>query len=352
MPGSKLVFPVFVALLIFLTLISITKNEIVAGGEIEQMDGVSVVAPSKEYTENPFSSLKQINANWIAIMPYAFCSQETPQINYDDERQWWGEKSPGIIKSIESAKQQKLKIMMKPHVWIKGQGWTGEFRLNSEEDWQTWERSYETYILHFAQIADSLEVEAFCVGLEFNNAVKERPEFWPELIMKVRTVYKGKITYAANWDNYKQVHFWDQVDFIGINAYFPLSEDETPSVNVLKSSWIKEKRSLYNLCKKYQKPLVFTEYGYRSINKAAGNQWELDQYGTKSEANFQAQENAYTALFETFWNESWFQGGFLWKWYPEQQHDFDYINSDYTPQHKPVEKIISAWYHNDLSKAP
>ena len=345
MPGSKLVFPVFVTLLIFLTLISITENEIVAGSDFEKMNGVSFVAPQKEYAGNPFTPVIEINANWIAIMPYAFCDENSPLVKYDNVHQWWGEKSPGIIKSIELAKQQNLKVMLKPHVWIKGQGWTGEFSLKTEEDWQTWERSYEAYIQHFALIADSMDVEAFCVGLEFNNAVKERPEFWTNLIHKVRNNYQGKITFAANWDNYKLIPFWDRVDFIGINAYFPLSQDETPPVNVLKSAWIKEKRSLSALCEKYQKPMVFTEYGYRSIDRAAGNQWELEQnHGSKSVANFQVQENAYTALYETFWDEPWFQGGFLWKWYPDHQSGNDPDNSDYTPQMKPVEKIISARY--------
>lgn len=347
MPSSKFVFPVFVALLLFLILISITENDIVAGDEIDLINGVSLVAPSKELEEDPFSSIVDVNANWVAIMPYAFTDGNTPEVYFDNDRQWWGEKSFGVIKTIENAKAKNIKTLLKPHVWVKGQGWTGDFKLETEADWKLWEENYTTYIMNFARIADSLKVEAFCIGLEFKNVVKERPQFWSGLISEVRKEYGGMITYAANWDNYQNITFWDEVDFIGINAYFPLSQDSTPSVATLKKSWEKEKQLLFELSKKHQKPIVFTEFGYRSIDKSAGNQWEFEHHRNyKGIPNLVAQENAYVAIFESFWEEPWFRGGFLWKWYPESQISNDKLNSDYTPQQKPVELIIQEWYKN------
>jgi len=347
MPSNKFVFPVFVVLLVFLTLISITENDIVAGDGMEVINGVSFVAPPKVLEMDPFTSVVGVNANWVAIMPFAFSDGNTPQVYYDNDRQWWGERSVGILQTIAAAKSRNLKILLKPHVWVKGQGWTGDFILETESDWKQWEKDYTDYILNFALIADSLAVDAFCIGLEYKNVVKERPQFWSELIYKVRKTYGGLITYAANWDNYQNVTFWNEVDFIGINAYFPLSQEKTPSVATLNKSWIKEKQMLFELSKKHRKPIVFTEFGYRSIDKAAGNQWEFEHHRDyKGIPNFEAQENAYVAVFESFWGEPWFKGGFLWKWYPESLISSDYINSDYTPQQKPVEKIIQAWYKN------
>ena len=57
-----------------------------------------------------------------------------------------------------------------------------------------------------------------------------------------------------------------------------------------------------------------------------------------------AQSNAYQAIFQTFWNESWFAGGFIWKWYDDDPEQGGPNNNDYTPQNKPVEEIIKAWY--------
>ena len=345
MPIFKILFPASIVILLFLMFMSITDNDIVAGDEIGFMNGVSFVAPPNEFTENPFSSIVDINANWVAIMPFAFTNGNTPEVLFDRERQWWGEKTKGTVKTIELAKQKNLKILLKPHVWVRGQGWTGEFMLSTDDEWEKWERAYTTYILNYARIADSMNVEAFSIGLEFKNVVKERPEFWIDLIKKVRANYHGKLTYASNWDNYQNVTFWDELDFIGIDAYFPMSQEETPSVEILKASWKNEKESLFDLSRKHQKPIVFTEYGYRSMDKGAGNQWELEHHRRfKGQPNFEVQKNAYMALYETFWNESWFKGGFLWKWYPDQDRKLDPNNSDYTPQKKPVEKVIMEWY--------
>ena len=345
MSVSRIVAPVTIIILLFLTLISTTDNEINTEDEHDFMNGISFVAPPKELNNEPFSQIKKFNADWIAIMPYAFSKENSPEVHFDHDRQWWGERKEGVIKSIEFARAYHLRVFLKPHVWVRSHGWTGDFKLTNEQDWEAWEEGYSKYILAFAKLADSLKVEAFCVGLEFKNVVRERPNFWPDLINEVRKVYNGKITYAANWDNYNNVKFWSEVDFIGINAYFPLSQEPTPGVEELRESLIKEKKSLSVLSKKYRKPIVFTEFGYRSINKGAGNQWELEHHRKTTEAaNFITQENAYQALFESFWEESWFLGGFLWKWYPNLPKEYVADNTDYTPQGKPVEKIISAWY--------
>ena len=59
-----------------------------------------------------------------------------------------------------------------------------------------------------------------------------------------------------------------------------------------------------------------------------------------------AQKNAYTALYQVFWNEPWFDGGFLWKWYPDYPNSGGPNNNRFTPQNKPVEQIIRAQYGN------
>jgi hypothetical protein len=47
----------------------------------------------------------------------------------------------------------------------------------------------------------------------------------------------GKLTYAANWDDFDKVPFWNELDYIGIDAYFPLSNATTPSVLELNDAW-------------------------------------------------------------------------------------------------------------------
>lgn len=313
---------------------------------MERIDGVSCVAPPKPYSGQPFDSIKAINAEWVAILPYAFCDPGNPEVQFDLSWQWWGETSTGAIQQIKDAKAAGLKVLLKPHVWVKGQGWNGDFLCKKEADWTKWEGSYADYILAFAKIADSLEVDMFCIGLEYRLCVVPREEFWRDLISDVRQIYPGPITYAANWDNYKKVPFWDELDFIGINAYFPLSDKVSPSVSELKKSLQPIKKEIENFAHKNEKPILFTEFGFRSVDKAAGNQWELpgSHWGTSGEANLVVQKNAYSAFFESFINEDWYAGSFLWNWYYDEDAG-GHEDPDYTPQGKPVMEVIRRFYH-------
>eukprot|EP00959_Pyramimonas_sp_CCMP1952_P095295 1992706-Pyramimonas_sp.AAC.1 len=47
-------------------------------------------------------------------------------------------------------------------------------------------------------------------------------EEWKKLVADVRGVFSSRITYAANFDEYSEVDWWQHLDMIGINAYFPL----------------------------------------------------------------------------------------------------------------------------------
>ena len=52
------------------------------------------------------------------------------------------------------------------------------------------------------------------------------------------------------------------------------------------------------------------------------------------------------ALFEEVWNESWFAGGYIWKWFMKHDQVGGTGNFMFTPQNKPVESIIREHYKN------
>ena len=81
--------------------------------------------------------------------------------------------------------------MLKPHVWIEGQGWCGNFKLNSETDWKLWEQDYEKYLLTYAKIAQENKVEILCIGTEFKISVVKRSNFWVHLIKKIKIMDSG-----------------------------------------------------------------------------------------------------------------------------------------------------------------
>ena len=310
----------------------------------EKIGGVSFVSPSRQFPSHYLEPIKtQVNANWVALSPFGFSREKKPAVNYNSNFQWWGEKPDGIAQIADYAKERGLKIMMKPQVWMMG-SWVGSFDMKTEEKWQEWEQSYEKFILEFAQIAQDKQTEIFCIGTEYRIAAVEREAFWRNIIKKVKTIYKGKITYAANWDNFENVKFWDELDYIGIDSYFPLVEAQTPQVEQMVKGWEQWKPAIEGIHKQYNKPILFTEYGYMSCDYTAWQNWENEGNVRNLNVNMEGQKNAFEAFFRTFWNEDWFAGGFIWKWYDDYEQAGGASNKQYTPQRKAVESTIKNWY--------
>lgn len=315
-----------------------TVDQFINKSEPFEYKGVNLSAPKNEITNQTFLDLKNSNANAVSLIPYAFVAIEKASVTYHNNKQWWGESTLGIKACIKMAKEQQMKLMIKPHLWVNHQFYTGNLDFKTNQEWEKWETDYQKYILEFAQIAQDENVALFCLGTELGNAIAKRPDYWLQLILKIKTIYKGKLTYAANWDDFDKVPFWNQLDYIGIDAYFPISENENPTVNELKKGWKKHLEKIETLEKKWHKKILFTEFGYRNSNFVGKEPWAENN----AEINNEAQANAYQAFFETFKNKKWFAGCFVWKWYADEQYKRKKI--DYTPQQKPALEIIKQGY--------
>jgi hypothetical protein len=191
-------------------------------------------------------------------------------------------------------------------------------------------------VLTYARVADSLGVEMYCIGTEMDNFVDKRPQFWQSLIQQVRKVYRGPLTYADNWGHYRQSPFWESLDYIGVDAYFPLSPEQHPSVAALENGWTKHLEELENFAAKHQKPILFTEIGYRSVDFTADKPWESYR---ESPENYALQADAYQAFFGKVWPQKWLAGVFFWKWFLYEPHHHDGLDA-YSPQTKPAEKVL------------
>jgi ppGpp synthetase/RelA/SpoT-type nucleotidyltranferase len=214
--------------------------------------------------------------------------------------------------------------------------------MNSEEHWKQLEDSYDDFILTYAELAQDTHAELFCIGTELEQFVKARPDYWKKLIQKIRKVYQGKLTYAANWDEYPRTTFWEDVDYIGIDAYFPLSEEKTPTVEQLREGWQKWKEKIATLSKQKKKQVIFTEFGYRSMDYTAKKPWLVDR--NDENVNLEAQVNAKKAIFKEFWTEDWFAGGYVWKWFINHEKSGGDKDNRFTPQNKPAQQVISEVY--------
>ncbi|MCF6306497.1 MAG: glycoside hydrolase [Flavobacteriaceae bacterium] len=309
------------------------------------INGVSFVASPDSLNQSHIDPIIKLNANYAAIMPFGFVeSLQHPEIAYNSDRQWFGETKEGVKQYVEKLHLNNIRVMLKPQIWIWHGEYTGNLQMTSEEDWQVLENSYRDFILDFAMVAEENKVDIFCLATELEQFITHRPDYWNELISEIKTIYKGKLTYAANWDEYKRVPFWKQLDFIGIDAYFPISESKTPTIEEAKLGWKPWKEEMISVSTKANKKILFTEYGYRSVNYSGKEPWKSDR--NMGEVNLKAQENLTKALFEEIWKEEWFVGGFLWKWHIKHNGIGGKENTMFTPQNKPVEAVIKGNYQN------
>jgi len=311
-----------------------------------KIDGLTFVAPPRAFEMNPMPAITDVKAGWISLVPFGFTRKNGNQVIFNQERQWWGERPEGIKESIRLAKEAGLKIMLKPQIWMHG-NWIGDLDFENKKDWEIWERSYADYILQMAQIAEENNVEIFCFGTELKIAIQKRTEYWTSLIAEIRDIYSGKLTYSSNWDSYEAVPFWDDLDYIGISAYFPLVDSRTPKQDELQRRWKPVRKKLNKYSKRNSKQILFTEFGYMSLDGCAYRAWELEKRVSQTKINEIAQANALDALFQSFFQEDYWAGGFLWKWFPNGEGHEGYPAKDYTPQGKLAETILKKWYGKD-----
>lgn len=310
----------------------------------EKINGASFVASREAISEQHIAPVVQLNANYVSVMPFGFVRELThPEISYNDNRQWFGETVEGVKQYVDELHKHQIKVMLKPQLWVRGE-FTGFIEMAHEENWKVLENSYSEFILDYAQVATDANVEIFCIGTELETFIDERPDYWKSLIVDIRKVYKGKLTYAANWNEYDRTPFWDELDYIGIDAYFPLSDFQTPTLEECKKGWKPHKEHLKSFSELHKKSILFTEYGYRSVDFAAKEPWKADR--DMVGVNFEAQSHAMQSLFEEIWSEEWFAGGFVWKWFHNHEKVGGPEDSQFTPQNKPVEEIIRGVYKN------
>jgi len=303
----------------------------------EKINGISIVAPSKNNNYPSFNEVKDLGANWITVMPYSFVDEQTGEVKFNHEWQWWGEKTKGVVAAIVAAKKQNLKIMVKPMLWLKGGGYTGDLQFSQLPNWEVFEKSYGAYLNHFAKISDSLKVELFCIGTEMKSFTQFKADFFPTTIKTYRDSFQFELTYAANWDNYKNINFWNHLDYIGIDAYFPGAAQNQPTIQQAKIALVKTKYELKDFAETKNLKILFTEYGYRSCTQCAFKPWEHKNEVTPDNS---CQKNALEAFYAQLYNQTWCIGGFLWKWNDYESEFPKNINTDYSPQGKPALETI------------
>ena len=291
------------------------------------------------------------NVDHIVLVPYAYQSTfDDPDLRFDGRRRNARMRRDSLYQVLNrQANERGMYTIVKPHIWMQTnqKEWRSDISFESDDDWQIWSTNYRKFIMHYAALSEKMQSPYFCIGTELTAMTKTRPAFWKELIAEVRTIYHGKIFYAANWyQEYEHISFWSDLDVIGIQSYFPVSKRHAPTVEELCKTWEPLRKKLRKISSRYQRPLIFSEMGYKSTSDAAIAPWEWvdGSAGQSKELSTQTQANCYEAFFRTFWDQPWFAGTLVWQWRGNHARAGGPSDINFTPQNKPAQDIMAKWF--------
>ncbi len=240
---------------------------------------------------------------------------------------------------VRQAKARGFTVMLRPLLDEASilPNWRGEIEPVSPSAWFA---SYGALLVAYARMAQREGVDSIGVGSELNS-MEPDVALWRDLIALVRQVYFGEITYSVNWatsaTNYR-TGFWPQLDFLSVDAYFPLDHSPTAAtVEQMTADWQRWFDLLKRVDQPFGKPIVFTEVGVapktgahlKPWNHLAGTQLSLDEQRDYYQATCAAARLAINGLY---W---WAAGPTL----PTQLSP-----DDYNPLGRPAETAMQFCY--------
>jgi len=305
------------------------------------------------------SDLAATNFNWAGVLATWYQPNITTTVI---TRNASTPTDAAVTQAIQEFHAKGIKVMMKPHVDVSDAAGTWRGNINPTDP-NAWFASYTSFILQYAQMAESLGVEMLCIGTELKTVSGAANQArWYGVIDAIRGVYHGALTYAANatsaGDEFTSVSFWDRLDVIGLDGYFALTNKSDPTLAELVAAWrgnssrldlVATITNFYNAHQ--QKPILFTEIGYKSSAGANTEPWNYSHLGAYDPTE---QRNCIDAAF-TVWSpwSSWMKGFFWWAWPVPVPSATD---TDYNPRGKPAADLLRTWQsapdpHNAVTNA-
>jgi hypothetical protein len=317
-----------------------------------------------------FQRLASLGVTWVSIHTWDPLQRglDDPVFARPDRR--FGLRDLGAL--VGSAHGAGLRVMVKPHLEMRGYEATQEERrvlrggdsparralaarveahlgrgehlqhnriaMTSEADWRRWFASYEAYVLPYAREAQAAGADAFCVGRELDSTVVRREGDWRRLLARVRAEFRGPLTYSANFDTWEGVPFWDALDFIGVSAYFPLSDRPDPTLDEIEAGWDRALAPLERASRRFRRPVLLTETGFPSIPTAAKAPWREE----RAPADVWLQAGCYEATLRALARRPWIEGAYFWLW--ERSAPPAFRDPSHAVVGKPAAFTLARWY--------
>jgi len=287
-------------------------------------------------------AIAKIGANWVALNDFSYMPKvEEPGLVFDRDPSMTRD---DLIKTVADAHKAGLKVLIKPHIWSNefwtNSKWHGDIKMRTDADWDIWFAAYTRYVLYNAAIAQEAKADAVSVGVELEGTTGRSAQ-WRALIVAVREIYKGPVCYSAAFEEWKRIDWWDAVDVIGITAYWPLSDQNSPDDAAIRQGWKKVYDQLDELAVRTGKTICFTELGYTPSTTAARMPWSYQV--EQEDASLQAR--LYDIAIDEAGKRPYIRGVFVWKWFTSHDWQLHEKQDAFAVQNRPqtLEALRRQW---------
>jgi hypothetical protein len=260
----------------------------------------------------------RLGATWISLTPFgrawdlkATGIDKTFELPFADNQR-------ALRKAVKQAHARGLKVLLVPHLWVESGGWRGEIDPETDEGWRRFAESYRLYVLSWAHFAETAHVDMLAAGVELRSwlTTTHAPSFLP-ILRDIRAAYSGLVTYAANWDDVDQTVILGELDVIGVNAFYPLTDKPSASDDVLVNGGLEVAKKVKALAELWHKPVVFNEFGYTARPDPALRPWEWPDHMSGVKVDAAAQAAAYRGLLAGMLQARELVGAFVWRLYSD-----------------------------------
>ncbi len=292
-----------------------------------------------EASRQTLRTLREHDVGSVSLTPFGFLpSLQAHEIRHADTI-GASETDERTRRAIEAAHEVGHTVMLKPHLWVARGEWRA--RLDPAAGWDAFFDSYERWMVGYARLAAETGVEWLVVGTELRSSLGQEAR-WRALIAAVRSVYEGELVYAANWDAMDAVSFWDALDALGIQFYPPVAHEAGAPPAAMRERLCGYFDRLAELSEEHERPVIFTEVGYRSATNAALRPHEWTE-GTDAEVDLELQRTLYALFFAEAAQRDYVRGVYLWKWFtdPESTEEGP---TGFSPAGKPAAEVMRAAY--------
>jgi hypothetical protein len=229
-------------------------------------------------------------------------------------------------------------MMLRPLLDIGGQTathWRGSIQPSNLGQWQA---TYAALLVNYGRVAQANGIDSLVLGSELSD-MEVYTTFWHNLVINTRGVYSGKLTYSANWAQPSYPAFGWMLDFIAIDAYYPLPVACGATVTDLLSAWLGPLGRIAGMAAPFHKPVVLTELGTSSQWCSFQKPWVWDN-GLPTDQGTQVRyyQAACPATVGTTNGIYWWDYGLDPLSNPMADRSFDIYG-------KPAEHIVSACFN-------